>query len=282
MKDNRIIIRGKGLPVVILPGLGVSSYVADKIIAKEFQNRTGYKIVTLNIPGQGGLEPLKRKDDRNAEGLAYYFISVLDEYNIKEFALVGISLGGCAAIQIAAEYSHRVKILALQGVPYTNKNVHTISRELFFSLYNIAQFINRNTNIPVEKSIERAVNIGKIYTKYKTGVSGRNDFWKKIEGSDQLNQEGIFWESYIDYIHFILKQDLTTVAASIPREIRTLLIDGMNAEYSLVDTSIELAQIIPGAKDPVLVEGCGHLLPWLWPEIFIDEIYKFFVKYNYT
>lgn len=283
MEDNRIIIRGEGLPVVMIPGLGVSSHMADEIIAKKFQNIAGYKIITLNIPGQGGLEPLKNKNDRNAKGLAHYFISLLNEYNIEKFALVGISLGGCAAIQIAAEYRGRVKALVLQGVPYTNKNMHVLPRKLFFSLYGVASIISRNTNLPVEEITEWIVNnIGKTYTRHKAGISNSNDLWNQLEGLGQPSLEGIDWDSYIDYIHFILNQDLTIIAASISKEIKTLLIDGMKPEHPLVNTSLMLAQIIPGAGEPVLVKGCGHLLPWLWPDVFINEVYKFFVKCDYT
>lgn len=281
MKDNRIIIRGNGLPIVILPGLSISSYVADEIIAKEFQNIAEYKIITLNIPGQGGLEPIENKNNRNATGLASHLIAVLDEYGIEKFALVGISLGGCPAIKIAAQYPERIEALVLQGVPYRGKNMNVLQRKLFFSLYDTARLIGGNTNIPIEKTTEWLVNnIEKVYTKYRVRIHN-NNLGNQFQGLNQLNKESIHWESYIDYIHFILKQDLTSIAASIPKGIKTLLIDGANPEQPLVNTSLELAKIIPGAGKPVLIENYGHLLPWIKPDIFVNEVCEFFVACDY-
>jgi len=282
IENKRIIIRGNGLPVVILPGLGLSSHMVDEIISKKFQNKAGYKTITLNIPGQGGLEPLEYKNDRNARGLAHYFIALLDEYSIDEFALVGTSLGGCAAIQISAQYPKRVKALVLQGVPYYGKNMHAVPRKLFFSLYEIARLANKNTNIPIEKIIEWSVNtIAKVYTRHQKGILNSNDLWDQFKMLTQLSKESIHWESYLDYIYFTLKQDLTSVAASIPKEIKTLLIDGRDPVPSLVNTSLALAQIIPGAEKPLLKKGHGHLLPWLRPDIFVNESCEFFVRCNY-
>lgn len=281
MKDNRIIIRGNGLPIVIFPGLSISSYIADEIIAKEFQNIAEYKIITLNIPGQGGLEPIENKNNRNATGLASHLISVLDEYGIEKFALVGISLGGCPAIKIAAQYPERIEVLVLQGVPYRGKNMNVLQRKLFFSLYDTARLIGGNTNISIEKTTEWLVNnIEKVYIKYRVHIHN-NNLGNQFQGLNQLNKESIHWESYIDYIHFILKQDLTSIAASIPKDIKTLLIDGANPEQHLVNTSLELAKIIPGAGEPVLIENYGHLLPWIKPDIFVNEVCEFLVKCDY-
>lgn len=280
MEDKQGIVRGEGLPVVILPGISVSAHATDEIVSKLLKE---YKTITLNIPGQGGADPVDKKH-RNASGLADYFIDLLDGLGIEDFALVGISLGGTCAIEMASKYPKRVRALVLQETPYKGRELPAAQRITFFGLYSIASVLNKTrAKVLIAKTTEWCMeNIGKAYIRYKGGVSDRNEMWKNFDALSQAHRNVLDRESYLDYIYFILKQDLTAKAHSIAKEIKVLLIDGENSESSLVKTSDQLAKLIPGAENPILIPGQGHLLPWLRPDIFVEEIKHFFLRCNYV
>ncbi len=116
MKDREngmpdVIDRGSGPAVVFLHGAGVDNILwAPQIVSFE---RT-HRVVAPNLPGHCGVPPVKSVGE-----MSDYVMSLLTTLEIEKFAVVGLSLGGMVALDIAGRWPHRVTHLAMiESVPY--------------------------------------------------------------------------------------------------------------------------------------------------------------------
>ena len=118
---------GSGTPLVLIHGLGSAATAWRTItpaLAKEFD------VIAFDLPGHGQTK-FRDSIPMDPHSLAEQVISNLDSLGITNFDLVGNSLGGWIAFEIAATYPERVKsvtALAPAGLwphPFTKINKRT-------------------------------------------------------------------------------------------------------------------------------------------------------------
>lgn len=103
---------GDGTPVVLVHGIGRS--LEDWNEQHELLADHGYRVISVDLVGYGGSEPLD--DAHTLKALAQGLEDFLEAVGIKEPAhLVGNSLGGAVAMQLAVQAPERVRSLALAG-----------------------------------------------------------------------------------------------------------------------------------------------------------------------
>jgi pimeloyl-ACP methyl ester carboxylesterase len=107
----RYIDEGRGIPVVLLHGLGASMYAWRKNIAPIAA--AGFRVIAFDNRGFGfSDEPSTGYDNASYARLT---VALLDSLHVAEAVLVGHSMGGAIAAQVAIDYPPRVRGLVLIG-----------------------------------------------------------------------------------------------------------------------------------------------------------------------
>lgn len=99
--------RGKGRPLVLIPG--EEALEADMPFIDELARK--FEVIIPWMPGFGRSE---RPDwVENMDDVAYIFLDLLDKLKLKDVTLVGFSLGGWIAAEMAIKNTSRIKKLVL-------------------------------------------------------------------------------------------------------------------------------------------------------------------------
>jgi poly(3-hydroxyoctanoate) depolymerase len=102
--------RGSGRPLLVLNGLGGT---VEMLEALEERLATGARTITFELPGSGR-SPTPRRP-LSIAALGRLCVALLDELGHKEADVLGFSLGGIVAQQLARDAPGRVRRLALAG-----------------------------------------------------------------------------------------------------------------------------------------------------------------------
>jgi pimeloyl-ACP methyl ester carboxylesterase len=107
----RYIEAGRGVPVVFLHGLGASMYAWRKNLTAVAT--AGFRVIAFDNRGFG----LSDKPPAPYDNAAYARLAVglLDSLHLADAVLVGHSMGGAIAAEVAIEYPQRVRGLVLIG-----------------------------------------------------------------------------------------------------------------------------------------------------------------------
>ena len=95
---------GSGEPLVLIHGMGSAATAWKPLIPKLIDK---FEVITIDLPGHGKT-PLDKTRPMDPESLAKLVVQNLTELDIKQFHLVGNSLGGWISLEIAAIYPERV------------------------------------------------------------------------------------------------------------------------------------------------------------------------------
>ena len=105
---------GEGLPLVMLHGSGASKEVFSMQFAAAVLRQ--YRMIALDLPGHGQSENAIAPSTYTFSGLAQVVVEVLKQLDVHAPIILGWSLGGHVAIDIAAG-GHQTKGLILCGTP---------------------------------------------------------------------------------------------------------------------------------------------------------------------
>jgi pimeloyl-ACP methyl ester carboxylesterase len=90
---------GAGEPLVLLPGLGFSHHVWDPVVPALVAD---FDVIAVDLPGFGDSPPLPAGVEAHPAVLAAAVRDLLDELGVGAAHLVGNSLGGWVALELAA------------------------------------------------------------------------------------------------------------------------------------------------------------------------------------
>jgi poly(3-hydroxyalkanoate) depolymerase len=105
----RTSIRGSGRPLLLITGLGASLELAETF-EQELAAR-GRQVISFDAPGIGGSTPYR--SPRRMPGLVRTVVGLLDALGLDRVDVLGVSLGGAVAQQLARQAPHRVRGLVL-------------------------------------------------------------------------------------------------------------------------------------------------------------------------
>ncbi|WP_120634172.1 alpha/beta fold hydrolase [Ruegeria sp. EL01] len=110
-----LIDEGSGPAIVFLHGAGVDNHLwAPQILSF----RDSYRVIVPNLAGHGAVAPLA-----SVEQLATLVHAQLRDRGIDQFAVVGLSLGGMVALELAARWPDKITHLAMiETVPTVTQN----------------------------------------------------------------------------------------------------------------------------------------------------------------
>lgn len=116
--ETHVVRQGKGSPVVLLHGLGASSYSWRHTIPALVES---HEVFAPDLPGFGRSE--KPYDfDYSLTGLARWVTAFLDAMGIARCDFVGNSMGGATALMLALDRPERTGKLVFIGTPFSARN----------------------------------------------------------------------------------------------------------------------------------------------------------------
>jgi pimeloyl-ACP methyl ester carboxylesterase len=241
-------IAGEGSPLLILHGWG-GSHASWKIVQKKLAG-SGYYVVCPDLPGFGNSDdPPIAWDSRDYSRFLEHFI---EEIDLKEFSLLGHSMGGGLATRFTAEHRDKVKILVLcDAAVLINRRKLNLRQKVAFALtewgYDLFSipFFARTLYRPAREILGR--------------MTGIHDYYLA---------RGPMKESF----KLIMKEDLSGFAPQI--DIPTLLIWGKNDKTILLKDGLQLEQIIPASKLKI-IDKADHNPHKNTPEILCHLIRNF-------
>ncbi|NOZ87005.1 MAG: alpha/beta hydrolase [Deltaproteobacteria bacterium] len=258
----RLLEIGSGEPVLLLHGWADSTYTWRQLISR-LKNR--FRLVAFDWPGFGF-------SDKCNMPLSYFELaavaaSVMDALSVRSAFVVGNSMGGAAALQLAADYPERVKALALLD-PAAGMN---------------------ESDGPWIKRIVLAPASGRI----STFLMGRLAFKIGLESAvfrDDLVSDKVVEEMYlplmsrggrsamVKQLNEIMERPVTM---NVIRRVSapTLLIWGARDAWVPLDCAKRLSSWLKGSILKI-IPNCGHLPQWEAPDETAGAIKGFFSRFQ--
>jgi pimeloyl-ACP methyl ester carboxylesterase len=237
--------RGKGRPLVLIPG--EDALEADMPFVDELARK--YEVIIPWMPGFGRSE---RPDwVENMDDVAYIFLDLLDKLKLKDVTLMGFSLGGWIAAEMAIKNTTRIKKLVLvdaYGIKVGDKYARDIADVWFLAPEKV------------------------LALKYVDPKKGKFDYPSMPDSKLEIiarNRETtarFCWEPYMH--HPRLRRRLHRI------DVPTLVVWGDKDGIVAKDYGKAYAKEIPGAKF-VAIPNAAHFPHIEAPERFIKEIGSF-------
>lgn len=250
--DVRIVyeLRGDGPPVLLVHGLGYARWGWEPVV-----DGLAERLRVCLFDNRGIGESDSPEGPYSARTMAEDAVAVLDAAGLERAHVVGTSLGGMVAQELALGWPERVDRLVLvcttaglQGVPMPEQTVRL--------------FASAGT-LPVEEALRRFVEnslapgaepelVERIYERRLANPFG-------LAGWQAQAAAGMSFDSF---------DRLGAIAAP------TLVMHGTEDAVIDIRNSELLAQRIPDARLEIF-EGGGHLFMWEQPERFVEAVTEF-------
>ena len=228
--------RGEGRPVLVINGLGAN---ADMLTALEERLSEGAQTIAIELPG-AGRSPTPRRP-LSIAALAGVLVELLGELGHEQVDVVGFSLGGVVAQQLAHDAPQRVRRLALVStacgwgsVPGTIDALTLISMPM---RYHSRSLYERTSSLASPADRELLRRLPKL-------AEARLRHPPSLLGYTYQLAAGAFWSSL---------PWLTSVRTP------TLVVTGDGDRLVQPANGVQLAHLLPESRLHVL-EGAGHLL----------------------
>lgn len=236
--------RGSGEPVILIHGLfgdldnlkSISRHLADN-----------YTVVNLDVRNHG---QSPHTDDMNYADMASDVIAIADAEGFDRFHLLGHSMGGKIAMEIALRYPSRVLSLIVADIaPVAYDARHSTIIEALTSIDTDALQSRQQADKQLAESID------------SQGV--RQFLLKNLrKDSDDNGKERWYWRFNLP----ALKANYTTLIGAPTSAGQytgpTLFIRGAQSDYVTTEHRDAIVQRFPNAQ-PKTIEGAGH---WLHAE----------------
>lgn len=261
--------------VLLNIGMGASALDWPQKFVREFVD-SGYQVIRYDQRGTGRSDWVADWDNKNPYSLvdmAGDAVAVLDALEINEAHIVGLSMGGMIAQEIAINHPDRVTSLTLMMTTGNalDPKIPGLSSSYFISSmvkaipllkYRIA---GGEKNLIKERIAKTISGLGYEELDIKEIAEVVLYDLRKRKG---FNLKGVFQHKKAVEISPSRYDKLKTI------DIRTLVIHGTDDQFMPIEHGKKLVEIIPNAKG-LWIDGMGHIFPF--PNM--DEIMKDIIKH---
>jgi pimeloyl-ACP methyl ester carboxylesterase len=229
---------GSGEPVLLIPGIGLGTSSWAEISAR--LAAAGYQALAMEPRGSGESE--KAPGPYTGEAFAADAVAVLDAAGVRRAHVVGLSMGGMIAQELAIRHPKRVGALVLTS---TYARTDGWSRRIF----------------ELREELIRSVGLATAFKLSFLFVFSPLSFREHAELVESREQamHDVDEAAFLEQVRFCLTHDTEARLSAI--RTSTLVICG---ELDLLTSRIqnaELAAAIDGAE-LLLVPGASHALVW--------------------
>lgn len=228
-----------GLPLVFLNGVGTSLEIVPAFAA-QFPER---RFIAIEMPGAGLTSPTDLP--LHPTLLARLAVDAAAQLGAERFDLMGLSLGGALAQQIALQYRDRVNRLILAG---TCSGVTMVPHDwgdasLLGTLNPFAAVLNDLAND-------------------LSGPHLQSMIWPTPAALAGQFSSFVYWSS-LPILPMI--------------EAETLVLAGARDRIIAPANALQLSAFIPGA-DHYILPDAGHIFPFTHPDLTADRVKRFLAK----
>lgn len=232
-------ITGQGKPLVLIHGL-FGSLENLGVIARNLADH--FQIINVDLPNHGRSP---RTDSLSYPLMAAAVANTLTTLGVQQAYVLGHSMGGKTAMQLAFDYPQLVEKLILADIsPVVSQARH----------HHILEGLNA-LNLP-ELTDRRAADNQLSQWIEEAGV--RAFLLKSL----QKDESGFRWRFHLKVLTEQYHAVLAAPTSQTPYHGPTLFIKGGNSDYILPEHQGEILRLFPNAKAKI-IHGTGH---WLHAE----------------
>ena len=246
-----------GLPLILIHGMG-SAATAWQLVVPELAK--SYRVITVDLPGHGETQ-LPAGLDMSPKSLAEYVLETMDSLKINKAHLVGNSLGGWTALELAAIQPERVASilgLAPAGLWLAPFNVRypgtAIARNLASSLKVVSPF-------GLKYEWGRKLGFGDVSPQWR-----KYSYQLCLDATLALGDAAGYFPAWDALIK---KRFDEQISPTVPITI----IFG-DSDKTLPASSCQEKSLAPKHATWLNWESCGHAPMWDYPERVVAEIEK--------
>ena len=248
-------IKGHGEPIVLLHGL-FGSLENLGGIARQLEPH--YQVLSIDLPDHG-LSP--RSEQFSFNGYADAVIATLDSLGLQQVNLLGHSLGGKIAMQMALDYPDRVaKLVVADIAPVSYAPRH---QNVFKALHSFAP-----------ESINTRQSADSAMAEHLPDKGVRQFLLKSL----QKNQEGNFsWRFNLPLLYRDYAQLSQGIVSDRVFSKDTLFIKGGQSDYVTAAHQETILRLFPAAKAKIIA-NTGHWLHAEKPFVFAGLVSSFLAE----
>jgi 3-oxoadipate enol-lactonase len=227
-------IRGEGPPLLLIGGLGFGRWGWFKQVPAFSRH---FRTITFDVRGE-------RKLENGVGDLAFEVVSLLDHLGVKKAHVLGASLGGFVAQELALVRPDLVDRLVLVCTSYGGPGPESMSPQALSDMLGWGSF-------SAEGALRRGLQTA---TSEAYRAEHRDEFeqildWRLADSPS----DAAYYEQARAGAGFDLSRDVGHITSP------TLVVHGVEDRYVPVANAAALAGAIPGARLRVL-DGAGHLV----------------------
>ncbi|MCF7499164.1 alpha/beta fold hydrolase [Pseudoalteromonas sp. L1] len=228
---------GQGPDVVLIHGL-FGSLENLNVIAKALAEN--YTVTNVDLRNHGRSF---HSETMNYEVMADDIYNLLKNLNISNAHIIGHSMGGKAAMQLALKYNEVVnKLVVLDISPVANKPRHSA---IFAGLNEVAE-----SNVADRKAADL------LLAKHIDEMGVRQFLLKSFAKNDQGQYQ---WRFNLDVLNQQYENILSQLDENDSCLCDTLFVKGNDSDYILAEHRPMIMNLFPNAKAKV-IHGAGHWL----------------------
>lgn len=246
---------GEGRPLIILHGLFGSS---DnwQTLGKQFSEQ-GFEVYLTDLRNHGRSP---HSDEWNYKAMSEDILELLDDNSIGKASIIGHSMGGKAAMQLAADHPSRIEKLVVADIS-PRKYAHT-QRDVVEAL----QAVDLDS-VTSRKEAEEILSEGITDFGTKQFLL-KNLYWKEGE------KERLAWRFNLD----VIARDIDVVSEALEVSgkinVPTLFLRGSKSHY-IPDEDIPLIKELFSGSEITTIANAGHWLHAEQPQAFFDAVMEF-------
>ena len=256
---------GSGPALVLIHGLTGSSTTWREVMPALAERFT---VIAPDLLGHG--ESAKPRGDYSLGAFASGVRDLLVTLGIERATVVGHSLGGGVAMQMAYQFPERCERLVLVNSGGLGKEVHAVLRAV--SLPG-SELVLPLVLVPQVQRLLASIGSVASRTGFKLGVRGA-EIWRSYTGLTETRGRVAFIHTVRSVIDVTGQRVSARDRLYLAREMPTLIVWGDADRIIPVSHAYAAHELMPGSTLRI-IKGADHFVPFESPKEFLDALLGF-------